>query len=83
MDKRLFSLINKAKHHMFKFAETQSEQRLGISVTQGAAIMFIGKSEGCLQKELAKALILWKKVSLLAKRLMSLSAKKKLMQLMS
>tara|TARA_R110002167_G_scaffold79570_1_gene219396 strand:- start:1082 stop:1498 length:417 start_codon:yes stop_codon:yes gene_type:complete len=56
MDKRLFSLISKAKHRMFKFAETQSEQRLGISVTQGAALMFIGKSEGCLQKELAKAL---------------------------
>lgn len=56
MDKRLFFLINKAKHRMFKFAETQSEQRLGISVTQGAALMFIGKIEGCLQKELANAL---------------------------
>lgn len=56
MDKRLFFLINKAKHRMFKFAEINCETRLGISVTQAAAIMMIGKSEGCLQKELAKVL---------------------------
>ena len=41
---------------MFKYAEIQSETRLGTSVTQTAALMFIGKNEGCLQKELAKAL---------------------------
>lgn len=56
MDKRLFFLIGKAKHHMFKYAEVHCEDRLGISVTQAAAVMFIGKSEGCLQKELAKTL---------------------------
>ena len=41
---------------MFKYAETQTEERLGTSVTQTAALMFIGKKEGCLQKELAKML---------------------------
>ena len=56
MDKRLFFLINKARHRMFKYAETQSEARLGTSVTQTAALMFIEKNAGCLQKELAKAL---------------------------
>lgn len=56
MDKRLFFLINKAKHRMFKYAEAQTEERLGTSVTQTAALMFIGKEEGCLQKELAKML---------------------------
>ena len=56
MDKRLFFLLNKARHRMFKYAETQSEYRLGTSVTQTAALMFIGKNEGCLQKELAKIL---------------------------
>ena len=56
MDKRLFFLLNKARHRMFKYAEAQSECRLGTSVTQTAALMFIGKNEGCLQKELAKIL---------------------------
>ncbi len=56
MDKRLFFLINKAKHRMFKYAETHCEARLGTSVTQTAALMFIGKNEGCLQKDLAKTL---------------------------
>jgi DNA-binding MarR family transcriptional regulator len=56
MDKRLFFLINKARHRMFKYAEAQSEARLGTSVTQTAALMFIGKNEGCLQKDLAKIL---------------------------
>jgi len=56
MDKRLFFLINMAQHRMFKFADTECEERLGISVTQAAALMFIAKNEGCLQKTLSKAL---------------------------
>ena len=38
---------------MHKFADTQCEQALGISLTQGAALMFIAKNEGCLQKALS------------------------------
>jgi len=45
-----------AQHRMFKFADTQCEQRLGIPVTQAAALMFIAKNEGCLQKTLSQAL---------------------------
>jgi len=56
MDKRLFFLINMAQHRMFKFADAQCEEHLGISVTQAAALMFIAKNEGCLQKNLSKAL---------------------------
>lgn len=56
MDKRLFFLINMAQHRMFKYADTQCEERLGISVTQAAALMFIAKNEGCLQKALSQAL---------------------------
>lgn len=45
-----------AQHRMFKFADTKCEEHLGISVTQAAALMFIAKNEGCLQKNLSKAL---------------------------
>jgi DNA-binding MarR family transcriptional regulator len=56
MDKRLFFLINMAQHRMFKHADAYSEQHLGISVTQAAALMFVAKNEGCLQKALSSAL---------------------------
>ena len=56
MDKRLFFLINMAQHRMFKYADTHCEKNLGISVTQTAALMFIAKNEGCLQKDLTQAL---------------------------
>lgn len=55
MDKRLFFLINMAQHRVFNFAETESEKRVGLSVTQSTALMFIAKNEGCLQKALAEA----------------------------
>lgn len=55
MDKRLFLLINMAQHRMFKFADSQCEKRLGISVTQAAALLFIAKNEGCLHKALSEA----------------------------
>jgi DNA-binding MarR family transcriptional regulator len=45
-----------AQHRMFKFADTHCEDRLGIPVTQAAALMFIAKNEGCLQKVLSQAL---------------------------
>lgn len=55
MEKRLFTLINAAQHRMFKFAELESEKRIGLTVTQSAALMFIAKNEGCQQKALADA----------------------------
>lgn len=55
MDTRLFYLLNTAQHRMFKFADTESERHIGLSVTQSAALMFIAKQEGCLQKDLAQA----------------------------
>ncbi|ARU57400.1 MarR family transcriptional regulator [Oleiphilus messinensis] len=56
MEKRLFYLMNTAQHRMFKYADSQSERRIGLSVTQSAALMFIAKNEGCLQKALAEAM---------------------------
>ncbi len=56
MDKRLFFLMNMAQRRVFRFADSESEKHLGISVTHVAALLFIAKQEGCLQKELAQAL---------------------------
>lgn len=56
MEKRLFFLINMAQHRMFSAIDRESSKRLGISVTQAAALLFIAKNEGALQKELASAL---------------------------
>lgn len=55
MDKRLFYLMNTAQHRMFKFADVETEKRIGLSVTKSAALMFIAKNEGCLQKALSDA----------------------------
>lgn len=55
MDQRLFYLINTAQHRMFKHADVECEKRIGLSVTQSAALMFIAKNEGCLQKALSEA----------------------------
>lgn len=56
MDNRLFFLINKAQHRVFKFANSKSEQSLGVSVTQVAALLYVANSEGCSQKDLSGAL---------------------------
>jgi len=56
VDKRLFFLINMAQHKLFKFVDSKSEELLGVSVTQVAAMLFIEKNEGCQQKELCAAL---------------------------
>jgi len=58
VDERVFFLLNMARHKLFQFADSQCEQRIGITVTQAAALMFIAKNEGCLQKQLSSALSL-------------------------
>lgn len=40
---------------MFKYADTETEKRIQLSVTQSATLIFIGKNEGCLQKALSDA----------------------------
>ncbi len=56
MERRLFFLINKAQHRLFSHVDAQTERALGISATQVAALLYVGKHEGCLQVELARAL---------------------------
>lgn len=53
MDKRLFFLMNKAHHKIFNYVEKACEETLGTSVTQLAALMFVMKNKGCMQKDIA------------------------------
>lgn len=55
-DKRLFFLLNMARHHLFAYAEAQCLENIGITVTQAGAMLFIAKHAGCQQKALATAL---------------------------
>lgn len=56
MDKRLFYLLNRARHNVYKRADQRSEEKLGISVTQVGALLLVAENEGCLLKELAQKL---------------------------
>lgn len=55
-DKRLFFLFNMARHHLFGYVDAECDARLGISVTQAGALLYIAKKEGCYQKDLGDAL---------------------------
>lgn len=56
VDKRLFFLLNLAQKKLFRHVDGVCEAELGASVTQLAALMFLTKAPGCLQKDLASAL---------------------------
>ena len=58
MDKRLFFLLNMAQRKLFNYVDKVCEDALDTSVTQLAALLYIAKNGGCLQKEVAKALSL-------------------------
>lgn len=58
MDKRLFFLLNAAQHRLFSYADSETEQRIDLTATQSAALMFIAKYEGCQQKEVAAGMSL-------------------------
>jgi DNA-binding MarR family transcriptional regulator len=48
--------MNMAQHRVFRFADSKSVELLGIPITQVAATLYVAKNEGCLQKELSRAL---------------------------
>lgn len=56
MDKRLFYLLNIARHRVYKHADQRSEEALGISVTQIGALLLVAGDEGCQLKDLARTL---------------------------
>lgn len=58
MDKRLFFLLNMAQRKLFNHVDKACEDALDTSVTQLAALLYIVKNSGCLQKDVAKALSL-------------------------
>ena len=58
MDKRLFFLLNMAQRKLFNYVDIVCEDALDASVTQLAALLYIAKNPGCLQKEVATALSL-------------------------
>ena len=58
MDKRLFFLLNVAQRKLFNHVDKVCEDALDASVTQLAALLYIVKHAGCLQKDVAKALSL-------------------------
>lgn len=58
LDKRLFFLLNMAQRKLFNHVDKACEDALDTSVTQLAALLYIVKNSGCLQKDVAKALSL-------------------------
>jgi len=58
VDKRLFFLLNMAQRKLFNYVDKACEDALDTSVTQLAALLYIVKHSGCLQKDVAKALSL-------------------------
>jgi DNA-binding MarR family transcriptional regulator len=58
VDKRLFFLLNMAQRKLFNYVDKACEDALDTSVTQLAALLYIVKHAGCLQKDVAKALSL-------------------------
>ena len=56
MEQRLFYLLNKARHRVYKYADQNTENHLGISITQLGALMLIKENEGCLLKDMASTL---------------------------
>lgn len=56
MDKRLFYLLNMARHRVYRVADQQCERALDVSVTQLGALMVVAGNEGCQIKKVAKSL---------------------------
>lgn len=56
MDQRLFYLLNLARQRVYKYADQNTEEHLGISITQLGALLLIQQDEGCLLKDIAKSL---------------------------
>ena len=56
MDKRLFFLLNMGQHKLYQHVDKRCEKEAGAPVAQVAALLFLVKRDGCLLKELGKAL---------------------------
>ena len=56
MDKRLFFLLNRAQHSLYKYADAYTDEKIGMTVTQSGVLMIVAQNEGCLQKLVSELL---------------------------
>jgi DNA-binding MarR family transcriptional regulator len=58
VDRRLFLLLDRARHKLFKRANVRLLAEVGISTVQGGALFFLGRHDNCLLSDLAEGLAL-------------------------
>jgi len=58
VDRRLFLLLDRARHKLFKRANVRLQAQIGISAVQGGALFFLGRHPDCLLSDLAEGLAL-------------------------
>ncbi|PHR59850.1 MAG: MarR family transcriptional regulator [Robiginitomaculum sp.] len=58
VDRRLFLLLDRARHKLFKRANIKLQAEIGISAVQGGALFFLGRHRDCLLSDLAEGLAL-------------------------
>ena len=56
IDRRIFFLINRSRHVLLKWADTVLMEELSVTSAQLAALFVLQKEDGCLLKELSRAL---------------------------
>lgn len=56
VDRRLFMLLDRARHKLFKRANTKLQDELGITVVHGGALFFLARHHDCLLSDLADGL---------------------------
>ncbi len=56
IDRRLFLLLDRARNRLFKRANRKLLHSANISVSQGAALFYLSRHDGCLLSDLAEGL---------------------------
>lgn len=56
IDRRLFLLLDRARNRLFKRANRQLLHSMNITVSQGAALFYLSRHDGCLLSDLATGL---------------------------
>lgn len=56
IDRRLFLLLDRARNRLFKRANRELLQTANITVSQGAALFYLSRHDGCLLSDLAEGL---------------------------
>lgn len=58
VDRRLFMLLERARHKLFKRANGQMQEQVGITAAQGGALFFLYRHRDCLLSDMAEGLSL-------------------------